>query len=94
MKKVATGIAIVAFAVFNLMAFTAENAPDNKAHRTKHAHVKALKPYPSLERFRSMDFIGPYPGDYAARKAAGDCVIDLGYGRSMSCDMGGGGHMN
>lgn len=94
MKKLATGITIATFAVFNLTAFATETTPDHKAHHTKHARAKTLKPYPGLERYRSMDFIGPYPGDYAARKAAGDCVIDLGYGRSMSCDMGGGGHMN
>jgi hypothetical protein len=39
-----------------------------------------------------MDFKGKYPGNYASRKAAGDCVIDLGYGRWMSCDIGGGGN--
>lgn len=94
MKKLATGIAIAAFAAFNLTAFAAETTPAYKAHHTKQAHAKAVKPYADLERFRSMDFIGPYPGDYAARKAVGDCVIDLGYGRSMSCEQGGGGGRN
>jgi len=94
MKMAAFGIAIAAFAAFNLAASAAEPASDTKPHHSNRAHAKAANPYADLERFRSMDFIGTYPGDYAARRAAGDCVIDLGYGRSMSCDQGGGGGRN
>jgi hypothetical protein len=67
--------------------------PLHKSHHAKHAKAKA-NPWAALEPYRSMDFVGDYPGDYAARKALGQCVIDLGYGRWMSCDQGGGGPFN
>lgn len=36
----------------------------------------------------SHDFIGGpdgYPGEYAVRRAAGQCVMDFGYGRWRAC---------
>ena len=42
--------------------------------------------YDRLERNRSSDFVGQYPGEYAWRRAAGQTVCDLGYGRWDTCD--------
>jgi hypothetical protein len=47
--------------------------------------------YPQLEPFRSSGFIGPFPGSCAYDRAAGNCMMDLGYGRCVPCDIGGGG---
>ncbi|HEX5508829.1 MAG TPA: hypothetical protein VFX37_10030 [Pseudolabrys sp.] len=45
--------------------------------------------YQSLEPYRSMDFRGEFPGNCAVQRAAGECMIDLGYGRCESCSVGG-----
>jgi hypothetical protein len=63
-----------------------------RANSTTTASSSGARAHHQFEPFRSMDFKGKYPGNYASRKAAGDCVIDLGYGRWMSCDIGGGGN--
>lgn len=60
----------------------------HKSSHAKHRRI-AKNPYADLEPYRSMGFIGAYPGEYARRRAAGECVDDLGYGRWASCDAGG-----
>lgn len=47
--------------------------------------------YPELEPYRSHGFVGTFPGSCAYDRAAGRCMIDLGYGRCVQCDIGGGG---
>jgi hypothetical protein len=42
--------------------------------------------YGRLERNRSSDFVGQYPGEYAWRRTLGQTVCDLGYGRWDTCD--------
>jgi hypothetical protein len=57
-----------------------------KRHVTKHH-----RQYEELEPYRSNGFIGEFPGSCAYDRAAGNCMIDLGYGRCVSCDTPGGG---
>jgi len=97
--KLAALIATAAFAalcVWPASASEPSQAPQtmHKSHHAKHAKARSANPYAELEPYRSFGFIGPYPGDYARMKASGNCVIDLGYGRWMSCDQGGGGGRN
>src|SRR5690348_5200305 len=72
-------------------------------HYRHHVHHRVhARPYPayspgaarrayyrSLEPYRSMDFRGEFPGNCAVQRAAGECMIDLGYGRCESCNVGG-----
>jgi len=53
--------------------------------------VRQEAPYSRLEPYRSSGFVGDYPGDCARQRAGGECVVDLGYGRCVSCSIGGGG---
>jgi hypothetical protein len=95
--KLAVLITTAAFAALCICSASASEpvSAATTAHKSHHAkHAKAQNPYAELEPYRSLGFIGPYPGDYARMKATGNCVIDLGYGRSMSCDQGGGGGFN
>ena len=48
---------------------------------------RAYWPAYSYDIVPSHDFVGPYgyPGEYAMRKAYGQCVLDLGYGRWRAC---------
>lgn len=64
--------------------------PPSKTTRTTKPHRVAppASPYGHLERYRSLGFEGDYPGDCAYMRAAGNCMIDLGYGRCAPCDMG------
>ncbi len=89
-------VAALAISGFTASAMATEATPKiiHKSHHSKHAKAHRAYLYADLEPFRSLEFIGPYPGDYASRKAPGECVIDLGYGRWMSCDMVGGGPFN
>jgi hypothetical protein len=81
-------LAVVAFSpTFSAASETAKHS--QKASAVKHRQVKANNPYKNLEPYRSMGFIGTYPGEYARLKASGECVIDLGYGRWESCNVGG-----
>jgi hypothetical protein len=52
--------------------------------------VRQHSAYPELEPYRSFGFIGEFPGSCAYDRAAGRCMIDLGYGRCVSCDQPGG----
>jgi hypothetical protein len=61
----------------------------HERHVAKH-HVRRESAYPALEPYRSSGFIGQYPGSCAYDRAAGRCMIDLGYGRCVSCDIGSG----
>jgi hypothetical protein len=47
--------------------------------------------YPALEPYRSSGFRGEFPGSCAYARANGNCMIDLGYGRCVPCEQGGGG---
>jgi hypothetical protein len=93
--KMPTLILVAAVAAFSVAASAAQ--PDagpkvlHKTHHAKHAKARTGNPYAALEPYRSMDFIGSYPGDYARTRASGTCAIDLGYGRWVPCDVGGGG---
>jgi hypothetical protein len=53
--------------------------------------VRHRSAYPELEPYRSYGFIGKFPGSCAYDRAAGNCMIDLGYGRCAPCTLGGGG---
>lgn len=96
--KISVLIAVAALAAFSMAASADEppatSKPAQKTHHAKHAKAHRANPYADLEPYRSFGFIGPYPGDYARTRASGTCAIDLGYGRWMSCDTGGGGLMN
>jgi hypothetical protein len=65
-------------------------AATKTVHHVKHhraqAQTRAKDSYAALEPYRSMGFVGAYPGEYARRRAAGDCVFDLGYGRFEYCN--------
>jgi hypothetical protein len=87
--KIAALVGIVALVAFNLTASAAEPAATAKAkvtHHAKHRQTKVHDPYAALEPYRSMDFKGAYPGDYALRRSLRECVEDLGYGRWASCE--------
>jgi len=68
---------------------TTKKVITHKHHHT--AKVVQKSPYSHLEPYRSSGFVGDYPGDCARQQAGGECVIDLGYGRCVSCSIGGGG---
>ncbi|MGC1467302.1 MAG: hypothetical protein WA792_16400 [Pseudolabrys sp.] len=57
--------------------------PENSSGAGRNAYYRSLEPY------RSMDFKGEFPGNCAVQRAAGECMIDLGYGRCESCSVGG-----
>lgn len=57
--------------------------PENSSDAGRNAYYRSLEPY------RSMDFKGEFPGNCAVQRAAGECMIDLGYGRCESCSVGG-----
>jgi hypothetical protein len=59
-------------------------------HKKRHI-VKHHRKYEALEPYRSSGFIGEFPGSCAYDRAAGNCMIDLGYGRCVPCDQPGGG---
>jgi hypothetical protein len=59
-------------------------------HKT-HRVVRSKSAYPELEPYRSFGFKGEFPGSCAYDRAAGNCMIDLGYGRCMPCENSGGG---
>ena len=59
---------------------TAPNTEFSASKKYRHAYWPAhIVP--------SHDFVGPYgyPGEYAMRRAYGQCVLDLGYGRWRAC---------
>jgi hypothetical protein len=62
----------------------------HKRHVARHV-VRQRSAYPGLEPYRSFGFQGEFPGSCAYDRAAGICRIDLGYGRCVPCDQGGGG---
>jgi len=77
-------------------------ATSGKVVKHRHAHMKRLRAHPGnssdaarrayyreLEPYRSMDFKDEFPGNCAVQRAAGECMIDLGYGRCESCNTGG-----
>jgi hypothetical protein len=90
--KITALISLVALAAFNLTASAAEPTATpkvmHKTHHAKYRQARPVNPYAALEPYRSMDFKGAYPGDYALRRSLGECVEDLGYGRVASCDGG------
>jgi hypothetical protein len=53
--------------------------------------AKHHRKYEKLEPYRSSGFIGEFPGSCAYDRAAGTCMIDLGYGRCVPCSQAGGG---
>jgi hypothetical protein len=59
-------------------------------HRKRHV-ARYRSAYPELEPYRSFGFVGEFPGSCAYDRAAGNCMIDLGYGRCMPCEQSGGG---
>src|SRR5579872_7515633 len=61
-----------------------------RIYREESADAARRAYYRSLEPYRSMDFKGGFPGNCAVLRAAGECMIDLGYGRCESCNTGGG----
>jgi hypothetical protein len=66
-------------------------AAKKKHKKYKHHVVRPRSAYPELEPYRSNGFIGEFPGSCAYDRAAGNCMIDLGYGRCMPCSIGDGG---
>ena len=90
-------LAVVAVASFALAvpncAVRAENAPSvsTKKKTKKYSARKHQSAYPGLEPYRSSGFVGQFPGSCAYDRAAGNCMMDLGYGRCVPCDIGGGG---
>jgi hypothetical protein len=59
-------------------------------HKKKRHVVRHHRQYEELEPYRSSGFIGKFPGSCAYDRAAGNCMIDLGYGRCVPCDLPGG----
>lgn len=101
--RIALSIAVAAFAIaiaapasFAVAQDTqqATPAPTVKkkpvVHRKRHI-VRQQDGYPALEPYRSTGFKGQFPGSCAYDRAAGNCMIDLGYGRCVPCELGGGG---
>ena len=89
-------VAVFALATLNPTVCAAEPTAKAKAQASqKSAPAKQRRARAAnddrLEAFRSHGFVGSYPGEYARQRAAGECVIDLGYGRWESCHVGGGG---
>jgi hypothetical protein len=71
---------------------TNDTAPTKKVVVHKKRHIaKSHRRYEALEPYRSNGFIGEFPGSCAYDRAAGNCMIDLGYGRCVPCDQPGGG---
>jgi len=87
--KITILIGILALIAFDSTVVTSESQAKvqvgQKFPPAKHRRARAHNPYERLEPYRSMDFIGAYPGEYARRRALGECVFDLGYGRLESC---------
>jgi hypothetical protein len=69
---------------------TVKKKQKHKRHTSRHV-ARYRSAYPELEPYRSNGFIGEFPGSCAYDRAAGRCMIDLGYGRCVQCDIGGGG---
>jgi hypothetical protein len=69
---------------------TVKKTQKHKRHTSRRV-VRHRNAYPALEPYRSSGFIGEFPGACAYDRAAGNCRIDLGYGRCVPCDFGGGG---
>jgi len=67
--------------------FAQDNDAGNKVITYKR-HKVHRPPYSRLEQYRSSDFVGQFPGSCAYDRAAGTCMIDLGYGRCMPCSSG------
>jgi hypothetical protein len=63
-------------------------AKSSLAYKKHHAATKHSPAYPGMERYRSSGFVGEFPGSCAYDRAAGNCVIDLGYGRCVDCSSG------
>jgi hypothetical protein len=71
---------------------TKKTAKKTVHHKRHSRNVSVYRPaYPALEPYRSFGFVGDFPGACAYDRAAGRCMIDLGYGRCVPCDIGGGG---
>jgi hypothetical protein len=64
--------------------------PAHHKHHAKRGTVYRSR-YPELEPYRSSGFIGEFPGSCAYDRAAGRCMMDMGYGRCVPCEIGGGG---
>ena len=92
MKIIAVLFGILALVAFDPTPSIASEKiqVSHKSSPAKHRRVRVSNPCRHLEPYRSMDFIGAYPGEHARLKASGQCVIDLGYGRYESCNVGGG----
>jgi hypothetical protein len=101
--KIRIGLFVVAAALAFAVAAPAPAAfADNTAkvtttkkkivvHRKRHVAKRRGPAYPELEPYRSFGFIGKFPGSCAYDRAAGRCMIDLGYGRCVPCNVGDGG---
>lgn len=85
---IAVGLAVASPNVSVKADNTAPVTATKKKHK-RHVAKQNHSAYPALEPFRSSGFIGPYPGSCAYDRAAGNCMIDLGYGRCEPCDIGG-----
>ena len=57
-------------------------------HKKRYVAKRNGPAYPGLEPFRSNGFVGQFPGACAYDRAAGNCMIDLGYGRCEPCSIG------
>jgi hypothetical protein len=69
------------------LSFAQDNNASSKSVTHKH-HKMQRAAYPELEQYRSSDFVGQFPGSCAYDRAAGACMMDLGYGRCMPCSSG------
>jgi hypothetical protein len=81
-----TGLA-VGLSLPSQPVFAQDSYTDTKA-TTRKSHKVQRHSYPRLESHRSSDFVGQFPGSCAYDRAAGACMIDLGYGRCMPCSSG------
>jgi hypothetical protein len=81
----------VAAPVYPATAQDTVTVKTTKKKHKRHVAERYQRAYPELEPYRSSGFVGQFPGSCAYDRAAGRCMIDLGYGRCVSCDMGGGG---
>lgn len=86
---VALAIALPAQPSFADNANTVTTHKKIVVHKKRHV-VRHHRQYEELEPYRSSGFIGKFPGSCAYDRAAGNCMIDLGYGRCVPCDMPGG----
>ena len=90
---IALSFAAPSFAASEQAQVVTKKTVKKTVHHRRHARNVTVyrSAYPELEPYRSSGFIGQFPGSCAYDRAAGRCMMDMGYGRCVPCEIGGGG---